>query len=90
MRWPRRDASPLERRRERSGSACGYQGRSGPKRGASENRYEIDDAAMAEAAHEQYLAHLEDEAIAQEAADADAAHEALAYYQYEMDDDKRG
>ena len=45
---------------------------------------------MAEAAHEQYLAHLEDEAIAQEAADADAAHEALAYYQYEMDDDKRG
>ena len=28
--------------------------------------------------------------IAQEAADADAAHEALAYYQYEKDDDERG
>ena len=53
--------------------------------------YKIDNAAMAEAAHEQHLAHLEEEAIAQEAADADAAYEALTYYQYEVDDgDERG
>ena len=52
--------------------------------------YEVDNEAMAEADNNSYLAHLEDEAIAQEAAEADAEYEALSYYQNEIDDEDEG